>query len=173
MHFKLEIVTRVIVLFYAVYFSFKHMMANNNKGFKKIYAFFVFISAMWLIAHRDTYLPFLGYTALPPTAIKESLLVENANTEISVPFINMKDGTRVIFWGAKPAQETQPNPQKAYSDYTNIGITSVRNGAAVLRFNCPARYKVGPGYTLPRHIHYRCVLDNGLITPVRTKEVVC
>jgi hypothetical protein len=172
MFFKLEIITHVLVLLYAVYFSFKHMMADNDKIIKKMFAFFVFISCIWLISRRDTYLPFLGYAVLPPSAIKDSVVIENANVEVKVP-IDAKDGTRIIFWGAKPSNEVKPNPAAAYNDYSNLGITKVLNGEAVIRFNCPSRYKVGPGYRLDRHIHYRLVLDNGLMSPIQTKKVTC
>jgi len=172
MYFKLEIVTQGIVLLYAFYFSFKHMMSPNYNPCKKFFAFLVFLSSIWLISHRDTFLPFLGFTVLPPSAIKNSLTIDGANVEIELSF-DVKDGTRIIFWGAKTNSITQPNPKIAYSDYTNVGITTIQNGKAILHFNCPGQYKVGPGYTLPRHIHYRLVMDSGIITPVKTKEVHC
>jgi len=173
MYFKLELITRVIVLLYAIYFSFKHMMAPTYKPVKKLFAFLVFISSIWLVSHRDTYLPFLGYAVIPPTAFKTNLAIETANVEVEVPFNNVPDGTRILFWGAKPKTAIQENPKVAYGDFTNVGITTIHNNIGILRFNCPARYKVGPGYTLPRHIHYRLIMDNGIITPVRTKEVIC
>jgi hypothetical protein len=170
---RLDIVTHAIVLLYTVYFSFKHIVVPNAKNAKKAFAFLAFGSAIWLLAHRDTYLPFLGYAAIPPSAIKDSMMVDKANTEVQIDSLNVPNGTRLIFWAAKENTQTQDNPHAAYSDYSNAGITTVKDGKALVRIYCPGRYKVGPGYTLKRHIHYRMVLDTGLVTPVVTKYVTC
>jgi hypothetical protein len=172
MSVRLDMITHSVVLLYAIYFSFKHMMTSNEKFFKKTFAFIVFISSLWLIAHRDTYLPFLGYAAIPPSVFKDTLVSSNANVEVSLP-IEAKDGTRVIYWGAKSNAEIQQNPKDAYADYSNAGVTTIQDGIAKIRFHCPSQYKVGPGYTLKRHIHYRTILENGLVTPIETKYVKC
>jgi hypothetical protein len=170
---RIDMITHSIVLLYTVYFSFKHMVVPNEKVGKKIFAFLAFVSTIWLLAHRDTYLPFLGYAAIPPSVFKDTMMISNANVETTLDNLNVPDNTRVVFWAAKENTQTQDNPHSAYNDYSNSGITTVKNGKAVVHFYCPGRYKVGPGYTLKRHIHYRMILDNGLVTPVVTKYVTC
>ena len=169
---RVNMIAHVFVLLYTLVFTFKNIISVNDKIVKKLFAFCTFISALWLITHRDTYLPFLGYCAVPPSIIKDVINPPDSNVDISL-HIDAKDGTRVIYWGAKPNGQIQKTPQIAYGEYSNAGISIVKDGIAKIRIQCPAQYKVGPGYLLKRHIHYRLVLENGLLTPIETKYVSC
>ena len=172
LNLRINMISHVIILLYTILNSFKHITTVNDKVVKKIFAFCAFTSAIWLVIHRDTYLPFLGYCALPPSVIKDPVTPPNSNVDINLN-TDAKDGTKVIYWGSKSNKNEQPAPKLAYGDYSNAGISSVMNGVAKLRIECPAEYKVGPGFLLKRHIHYRLVLDNGLVTPIETKKVSC
>ena len=172
LNLRLNMITHVIVLLYTIYISFKHIIGVNDKVFKKLFAYSAFVSAIWLVLHRETYLPFLGYCAIPPSIFKDKLTSPDANIEVVLD-IDAKEGTRLIYWAAKPNNNVQNNPKLAYGDYSNAGITAVSNGQAKVRIYCPAKYKVGPGYTLNRHIHYRMIEENGLVSPVYTKNISC
>lgn len=172
LNLRLNMISHVIVLLYTIYVSFKHIISVNDKIIKKLFAYLAFISAIWLLVHRETYLPFLGYCAIPPSIFKDKLMPPDGNIEVVLD-IDAKEGTRVIYWGAQSNKKIQSNPQLAYGDYSNAGITTISNGQAKIRINCPSQYKVGLGYTLKRHIHYRTIFDNGLVSPVQTKYVSC
>jgi hypothetical protein len=169
---RIDMIAHIIVLLYVLYISFKHMMSQNNNPIKKMIAFCVFISALWLSFHRDTYLPFLGYTVIPPNFLKDTLTITNANVNSDLN-IDEKDGTKIIFWGANPSQNVINTPLEAYGDFSNSGITTVENGKASIRFFCPAKYKVPTGITLQRHIHYRVIYKDGFIGPVQTTDISC
>jgi len=127
----------------------------------------------WLLTRRDTYLPFLGYVAVPPTLIKERFIPPNANVEAMID-IDAADGTRVLYWGAAASKEVKPSPWKAYDNWGNAGISVVKDKKAVVVFNCPAEYEVPMRGKLDRHIHYRmCLGDLGMLGPVQTMKVEC
>lgn len=169
---RLNMIAHIIVLLYTVIVSFKHITAFNEKIVKKLFALLAFISGMWLLLNRDTYLPFLGYAVLPKSVLKDELEPSDANIDYVLP-IDEKDASSVIYWASKPSKEIKENPFVAYGDYSNAGIVKVQNGLAKIKFNCPSQYKVGAGYLLKQHIHYRILFDNGLLSPIQTKYVSC
>lgn len=129
---------------------------------------------LYLGSQRDTYLPFLGQAVVPPSLIKESAIPENANTQATIDIPWAADGTKVLYWAASPAKEVVPTPQKAYSKYANAGIVAIKDGKAVLKFECPANYMVGSfDKTLNKHVHYRIVKEDGMVGRVKTIWVEC
>ncbi|NBP66079.1 MAG: hypothetical protein EBU66_15635 [Bacteroidetes bacterium] len=168
---NIHIVLITIILLFTLYNAVSIMM-DSESFICKILALIAFLIALWLMFQRDTYLPFLGRMALPSSVIKDTTFPINSNVDISIPF-NVKDGTKVVYWGAKPSKNTISNPMKAYGDFSNAGVTTVFGGKAQVRFNCPSKYTVGIGKTLNRHIHYRFMYNNGMMSPVMTKFVNC
>ena len=166
---RLRMYAQVLVLLFALFASVKVLAGSGKAGaWGRVGALLVLMSAVGLMMSRDTFLPFLGFAALPPAA----LLTER------VP--DAADGSRVIYWGA--GAETAPgavfaDPWSAYADFANTGVAAVRDGLAKVRFVCPSQYKVGGRFvarTLDRHLHYRvCCAKTGMIGPVQTKYVTC
>ena len=61
---------------------------------------------------------------------------------------------------------------KAYESYENIGVAAVVNGKATLKLKCPTEYKVQKGMIkLPRHVHYRLIYANGVVSEVKTVKL--
>lgn len=140
----------------------------------KVLFFFALLAVIYLGLQRDTYLPFLGQTVLPPTLLKSDAVPENANSQAIVELPSVKDGTKVLYWAANPAKEVVTTPQLAYAEYSNSGITIVKDGKATLKFICPAKYNVGTfNKTLNQHVHYRIVKDNGMLSRINTTWVSC
>jgi len=104
--------------------------------------------------------------------VKDVYIPDHANVE-TVIHVNEPDGTKIAFWGALPSDKVAPNPRKAYSNYANAGIAEVYHGKATLKFWCPSKYNVPFGMTLNRHVHYRVVEANGMMSAVRTTYVKC
>ena len=123
LNLRINMISHVIILLYTILNSFKHITTVNDKVVKKIFAFCAFTSAIWLVIHRDTYLPFLGYCALPPSVIKDPVTPPNSNVDINLN-IDAKDGTKVIYWGSKSNKNEQPAPKLAYGDYSNDDLST-------------------------------------------------
>lgn len=164
-----------IVLIFAIYKAFFVILDSGVSStiIHKVVALAVFVSAAILLFQRDTYLPFLGRMAIPSSVLKESAHPAHANTEVTLQLPRVSNGTKVVYWGAKPASKVQKTPWAAYDDFSNAGVAVVVDGKAILRFNCPSKYTVGAFKTLNRHIHYRVYDQRGMLGPIQTRFVNC
>lgn len=161
-----------LVLLFTLYTSFA-IVISKSSFLLKLVALVTFVAGLVLLLQRDTFLPFLGRMALPPTVLKDAVYPPHSNSEVDLSF-NVPDGTKVVYWGAKPSNTVVPNPWDAYGDFTNAGVAIVVGGRATLRFACPSKYQVGSfRRTLNRHIHYRICDERGMIGSVQTRFVKC
>lgn len=126
------------------------------------------LAALYLLFSRDTYLPFLGYTVVPANAF-QTVVPKDADTKVTVPVV--KDASKVIYW-ATTTGDVVSTPREGYRGTKNVGIADITGDTVELNFTCPRQYKVW-GKTLPRHVHYRFVMDTGILTPVNTVQVGC
>jgi hypothetical protein len=176
MYTWLYILSQFTVLLFSVYACILVISAKNTFLVGKFITLVVLIMALWLLFQRDTYLPFLGMAAFPPSLVpNQEVAPKGASKEVVLP-INAPDGTRVIYWGALPAPSgaVARTPMLAYGDYSNAGVAIVKSGKATVRFACPGEYWVPMGQKLSRHIHYRlCCVKSGLFGPVQTMWVRC
>lgn len=127
------------------------------------------ISALALMFHRDTYLPFLGQTALPCSVLTDKV---PSDATISIK-VQVKPDSKVVYWAAEHNKDMTiaPNPWEAYQKYENAGIITADNqGTAILKVRDPSRYTVLTG-TLDKHIHYRYCKSNGLVSRVFTVAI--
>ena len=170
----LHIFLMFLVLVYTLYCSFLVIFSDHDNILIRVVSLVVFLVTLYFIIKRDTYLPFLGPSALPVSILKENVSPAGSNVEADV-VINVPNGTRVIYWGASPekANKVIPTPQLAYKNYSNAGIAVVQNGKVKFRFFCPVKYQVAWGKTLNRHIHYRIIDSNGMLGRVETVYVNC
>lgn len=139
--------------------------------FLKLVAVFVMVATIYLGIHRNTYLPFLGPTVLPSTLLKDVTDTKMGEVHVKVA-IDVPDQTRILYWAASPSKSIVENPYEAYNEYTNVGVSSVKNKEVILHIDCPASYKV-PTKVLSPHVHYRVVYPNGLLGSVKTVYVKC
>ncbi|NDC95524.1 hypothetical protein EB077_09490, partial [bacterium] len=124
---------------------------------------------LYLSSNRNAYLPFLGKSVYPRELIKPSYPVD-ANLKI---IINTDKGaTRVVYWAASPSLEIGEDPWTAYKNSKNVGVAEVVNNQATLNFLCPQKYKVY-GRVLDKHIHYRFVYSDDMLSEVKTIKVAC
>lgn len=120
--------------------------------------------------NRDFYLPFLGPTVVPTSVLK---LGTPADATVSVTVDAPANATHVIYWAAGPSTYPSDSPPAAYQGFKNAGVVEVAGNRATLRVACPGTYKVNRGRVLPRHLHYRYVFSNGVLSSVRTANVAC
>ncbi len=162
-----------IVLVFVIYVTVAVLLDGDEQLWKKVVSLIAGVTAVWLMFQRDTYLPFLGSAVLPSSVLVDDRVPEGANTELSIG-LNVADGTKVIYWGAEPSTSIINNPWDAYEKYTNVGVATVHKGSAVIKFKCPAEYKVMGAKKLKRHIHYRlCCTKQSMMGPVETVYVNC
>jgi uncharacterized membrane protein YuzA (DUF378 family) len=126
------------------------------------------LSAIAIMFHRDTYLPFLGETVFPCSAIPEQI-PEGADTQVQV---KVHPGAKVIYWAAEPANEgmKQLNDwRKAYLSFLNVGVVKAdATGVATLLVRNPQPYTVPWMGQLSPHVHFRECGDNGMVGRIFT-----
>lgn len=129
---------------------------------------------------RDTYLPFLGCTALPSSVLKPTVSEPKAGT-IRIEISSLPANATLVWWASKPPSPSSPatsTAMDAYSDYSNSGVVPVdMAGTATIYLRCPRKYWVpgmlGARRVLPTHVHYRFTERRGILSSVRTKQIAC
>lgn len=133
------------------------------------------LALVYLASQRTTMLPFIGPSVIPPTLLGQATSSPMADIEVDVS-VDPRS-THVAYWAADPSHDgdgTHPfrEPPQAHARYTNSGISTVNDGTAVLKLQCPGEYAVR-GNVLPKHIHYREVYPSGIMGEVKNAKVVC
>jgi len=126
------------------------------------------VSAIAVMFHRDTYLPFLGETVFPCSAIPEQI-PEGADTQVQV---KVHPGAKVIYWAAEPSTEGMKKVndwRKAYLKFQNVGVVKADStGVATLLVRNPQPYSVPWMGRLEPHVHFRECGDNGMVGRIFT-----
>lgn len=161
-----------IILLFSMFYSIYIIIYPNVFIITKFIALIILICTIYIGTNRNSYLPFLGYSAIPSKLLMNEVTPLDY-TQTLVLNVDAEDDSRIIYWGAKHTKEQHLNPIVAYGDYSNSGIAIVKNNKATIRFNCPDTYKVGL-IDVKKHIHYRIVKPNSaIISPVYTKFIEC
>jgi hypothetical protein len=131
------------------------------------------LAAIKFSMEKTTYLNFLGPTFLPPNLLQIETKPKDATLQIEI--ITPNNTVAVVYWAADASQNVNPDVWKAYGNYNNSGVASVSQGKALLSLWCPGRYQVGTvkRKTLPKHVHYRFVSKEGMLSAVQTKYLMC
>ncbi len=147
--------------------------SNAKIGIHRFIYLLVATSAIVLMLQRDTFLPFLGRTVMPQP-ISEYMPTGDL---VSKTIKYLPPNVKVIYWASLPSDNVIENPEDAYGDYSNQGVTtSDGNGTAVLQVKKPSSYKIPSYYdplkgTLTPHIHYRYWTTTGMTSPVHTIDI--
>ena len=137
--------------------------------FARILYIIVGIGSIFFLFQRDVYLPFLGETLLPDTALVERT-PQNANEQVTV---KTRPGGKVLYWAAEPNPNQGhdvPSWNEAYDTYQNSGVAVAgSDGVAILRIRGPPQsYKVPMKGELQPHVHFRVSNGNGFFGRVQT-----
>ena len=170
-HVAAHAIFTVALLFTTVLASFQ-VLGSNVLGSRwaKLVVMVALVGAVYLGFNRDFYLPFLGPTVVPTSVLK---LGTPSDATVAIAIDAPRNATHVVYWAAKPSTMAMDNPMAAYRGFNNAGVVAVAGGRATLRLACPGTYKVGWGRLMPRHVHYRYVFDNGVMSSVKTAAVKC
>jgi hypothetical protein len=180
----IHMIAMIIILCFNIVYSILLIIYPDIYIIIKLLAIVVLISSIYISAKRATYLPFLGQCVAPPSLFSQEIAPQGATETYTIELDNIPDGTRVIYWGAVSSNGNKDksnksvvkkNPMEAYGNYSNTGVTTVKDKKAMIYFNCPDKYNVGPFIkTVDRHIHYRLILpDNPMMSQVFTTYVSC
>ena len=131
------------------------------------------LSGLYFINKRDYYLPFLGKSAFPCGKWGEDSQPVSAGLPLVSVSVNGTPGNKIIYWAAETSSSVQENPETAYGDWSNTGVSTVNSsGKATLNVRPPASYKVQRWFTsktLGPHIHYReCILGGSMLNSIQT-----
>ena len=126
------------------------------------------VAAVSIMFHRDTYLPFLGETVFPCSAIPEQI-PEGADTQVQV---KVHPGAKVVYWAAEAGNEGLKKLndwRKAYLNLLNVGVVKADDtGLATLMVRNPQPYTVPWMGRLEPHVHFRECGDNGMVGRIFT-----
>ena len=140
----------------------------NTNPFPNVVLILIGIAGLYNIFRRDFYLPFLGKTVMPCSALEERT-PSGADTNITVQVSPL---AKVIYWAAEPgtAELEKINDWKvAYASFDNLGVaTADETGAAILSVRKPQSYTVPFKGRLNPHIHYRVCGDDGMMSRIST-----
>jgi uncharacterized membrane protein YuzA (DUF378 family) len=154
---------------------FSLIIPQHANELSKISYLIIGICTLYLLIfqQRQMFLPFLNETIMPPTIFKSQAPFFNNSRLI----VDASGGYMVVYWAANPVKKYFDNVnswQEAYDGYKNTGIVDVVNDKAELVFSIPVRYKVNMGFKtklLDRHIHYRILYSDGLMSKIYTKKI--
>lgn len=139
----------------------------GSGGIARVVYVLVGFSALALMFHRDTYLPFLG-EAIAPCASLQDRVPPGATRDVRV---NVPPGAKVLYWASEPATvgiDHVNTWKQAYGQYENAGIaTADGNGVALLRVREPQPYSVPWMGKIDSHVHYRICQPNGFMSRVQ------
>jgi hypothetical protein len=168
-------------IFIAIYNSYKNKniieTLVGNK-YNTIILLAISVVALYIFMRRDSYLPFLGIAHVPTSVFKDYQQAK-FDKKITIDIKSKSDEykpVKLVYWGASPSKEKKSNPRDAYGNYDNYGVSPIVDGKATMYIKCPASYRVshfGIDKDLPKHIHYRVVYSNGLLSRVETITIVC
>ena len=126
------------------------------------------LAALCIAFYRDTYLPFLGQSFMPCSALTVSV-PDKADTEVRV---SVMPGAKVMYWAAEPANKDMKMIQDwrhAYLSYRNAGVAVADgDGYVTLKVRRPQGYLVPFKGELAPHIHYRVCDNDGMMGRVMT-----
>jgi uncharacterized membrane protein YuzA (DUF378 family) len=125
----------------------------------------IFVAGIIYFFRRNTFYPFLGQTVMPPPLIDTFPCGDTITKTIK----KLPPNVKVIYWASLPADVVVSNPQEAYGNYINQGVTtSDDDGIAILTVLNPAAYIVPFKGKLKPHIHYRYWINYGMTSELKT-----
>lgn len=179
---KFQLITTMLLIFGGLYLGINALLNKNylSIGLQniapkkhllilKIIYVIIGLAAVYQIflTPSRTFLPFLDKTVMPPSLL---LLSEQAGTNLKLK-LHADGAIKVMYWAATEDRgKIIKSPQDAYDDFENIGISAVKDDVAILKLKCPTAYKV-KNKVLPKHLHYRLIYANGVISDIKTVEL--
>ena len=150
--------------------GFQYNLVSGIFG-KYSYVIYILVglAGLRLAFQRDTYLPYLGWNVLPSSLIEEKI---QGDADLHIKIDAPKHAVKVIYWASEKSDKDNLNYVSAYQNFNNSGVSLVKDNQAIVHLKCPSKYNVFYKQ-LPKHFHYRFVMDSGFISDIRTKQIEC
>jgi len=140
-----------LLLAMATYSAYAHPNAFHVIGF---------LGLVVLALDKATWLPFLGEAAMPVSLFTPRIPSRaNQQIELKAP----PAARRIVYWASDIPNAKHPS--KAYG--TNAGVSDIVDGIAVIVIRAPYEYSIR-GHRISKHVHYRWIYGNGLLSDVKT-----
>lgn len=126
------------------------------------------LAVLYLATRIDTWLPFLGPTVLPTTAIPLHEGTGQMRVDLRLPCSGSSESPdKIMYWAANQGDRVYTDPRTAYGSFKNAGVSRVPAGARLVTvaIDPPGEYM-----GLRPHVHYRLGYPSGLWSRVYTKE---
>lgn len=152
----------------------------RDRPIRKLFYILAGILALFLIVRKQTMLPFLGECVVPASLFAEKANKLQSNKQVNLT-IEAPNADKVIWWAASPEENPEiiSNPEKAYQEYENSGVSNVpKDGLVHISFPCPTQYRVPKlggllgDQVLQKHLHYREAKD-GMLSELKTIKLDC
>jgi len=173
----IHIISIAIIMIFSFFASIYILFDDNCYTIIRVISIFIIACVIFLAIRKETFLPFLGISFIPNTLlINNNIHPVGANISYTIDMSEYEDNTKIIYWAANNKGKIFENPYEAYDNFSNSGVSSVKNGKAKIHIFCPDKYKVNKGFTkiLGKHFHYRIVFKNsGFLSPIMTVKVEC
>jgi uncharacterized membrane protein YuzA (DUF378 family) len=150
----------------------------NNIIFTKIIYASIGIAGLYLALNKNTYSLFIDNSLFPAPA-----LINHYKYDDLAITVDGEGGKNIVYWAADPENDQMYNECKdkictakeAHNKNDNTGVVPVSvDGTATLFLKCPKTYKTGIfDKTMPKHINYRIIKNNNILSEVKTKEINC
>lgn len=185
----LHILTIILVLIGSIetvstnIMGFSILNLINNNSIKIGFIFVIAISCLYHLFNKYTYLPFLNYNVLPHSLLKteSNIKLDEENlvaVDIDIP--NDNKYSHVIYWASSENNKDINNTSiwyLAYGEFPNSGIQSINTTNTVnIKIRCPSQYKVPSLFgekIIPKHVHYRFISKDGMMSRIYTKYITC
>lgn len=162
----------VAVLYLVLVSALKHFVKVGVLGPGTVSIALATGGLLYLLMDAKTlFLPFLGETVLPPSSLRVATPTE---ATIDVTVDALPGATHAVYWASNTGSKTFESPMEAYEGFKNAGTVKVTGGTVVFPLVCPSAYSVRDGEKpLPKHVHYRFVYPNGILSRVLTQKLTC
>lgn len=161
-------------------FSILNMINNNT--IKITLVILIGFSVLYHLFNKYTYLPFLNYNVLPYSLLKvEPNMKTDNQISINIDVPSDNPYTHIIYWASdkknSSLDDILPMWDLAYGEFSNSGIELLNNKSKVnISVNCPSSYLVPSLFgkkTIHKHVHYRFVSKDGMMSKIYTKYIKC
>lgn len=194
MNYKQSIYLHILTIFFVLLGSLETASTNlmgfsflnliNNDSIKTGLVVVIGLSVLYHIFNKYTFLPFLNYNVLPYSVLKtgpnNKSIEDNSLISVNIDIPSDNSYTHIIYWASNETnKETTILPMwdLAYGEFTNSGVELV-NGKPKVTINveCPTSYRVPSLFkkkVIPKHVHYRFVSKDGMMSKIYTKYIKC
>jgi hypothetical protein len=174
----LYVIAIVILLLFSFVTSLYLLIYEKSNFISKLVGIIIIIIIFYLGTNMSFYLPFLGKMVISPNfLVKNEIKPLNSNITYELN-LDVPDNTIIYYWGCKSMnkKDININPKDLYANYTNSGISYIKNKKTILNYYCPNKYSYNDDNNInkKRYIYYRYLEPNSsLLSEIKIIYIEC